>query len=132
MPHVVNRSAFLAARGCGHVLLSAYGLLVATELGLKDHSGAWGKRHDVPQMLDDLGDPGLTALGAALRTVLTAIPCTDILGNLAHVPGNKYPHIRYARHKNDHVGGTTDAHLHVLVQTVDDIIVQLRAKGVAV
>jgi len=132
MPHVVNRSAFLAARGCGHVLLTAYGLLVATELGLKDHSGAWGKSHDVPQMLDDIGDPGLTALGTALRTALAAIPCTDIRGNPASVPGHKYPHLRYARHANDHAGGTTDAHLRSLVQTVDDIIVQLRAKGVAV
>ena len=132
MPHTVNRSAFLAAKNCGHLLLSAYGMLVATELALKDHSGVWKKKHDIPQMLDDLADPGLTALGTTLRTSLGAIPCTNLDGNQASVPGNNYPYVRYARHASDHAGGTTDAHLQSLVQTVDDIIAQLRAKGVAV
>ena len=94
MPHAVNRNAFLAAKGCGHLLLSAYGLLVAAELALKDHYRVWNKKHDIPQMLDDLADPGLTALGAALRTSLGAIPCTHVDGNQASIPGNNYPHLR--------------------------------------
>jgi hypothetical protein len=132
MPHAVNRNAFLAAKGCGHLLLSAYGLLVAAELALKDHYRVWNKKHDIPQMLDDLADPGLTALGAALRTSLGAIPCTHVDGNQASIPGNNYPHLRYTRHASDFASGTTDEHLQELVQTVDDIIVRLRTKGVAV
>jgi hypothetical protein len=107
-------------------------MLVATELALKDHSGVWRKKHDIPQMLDDLGDPGLTALGTLLRTSLGAIPCTNLDGKAASVPAHKYPHLRYVRHASDHAGGTTDAHVQNLVQTVGDIITQLRAKGVAV
>lgn len=132
MSHVVNRTAFLAAKGCGHHLLSAYGLLVATEIALKDSAGVWQKGHDIPQMLDDLAEPGLTALGARLRTSLTAIPCTERNGGTATVPADKYPHIRYAHHVNDHAGGVTDAHLEALIQTAEDIIAQLGAKGVAV
>ena len=132
MSHAVNRTAFLTAKGCGHQLLSAYGLLVATEIALKDHSGCWRKKHDVPQMLDDLLDTGLTALGVTLRTSLSAIPCTDITGGQASVPGNNYPYMRYALHENDFAGGVTDAHLGAIIQTEEDIIAQLRAKGVAV
>jgi hypothetical protein len=131
MPHVVNRNAFLAAKGCGHPLLSAYGLLVATELALKEDASAWAG-HDLPGMLSRRGDPGLTALGESLRLALVAVPCTDRQGNNSPVPGSSYPYLRYARHANDFTGGATDAHLQVLIQTADDIIAQLRAKGVAV
>ena len=83
-------------------------------------------------MLDNFSDPGLTALSAQLRVNLAAIPCTDISGNAATVKPSKYPDLRYARHVSDHAGGTTDVHLQNLVVTVEDIIVQLRAKGVAI
>lgn len=132
MPHAVNRSAFLAVVGCGQPLLSAYGLLVATELGLKDHAATWQGGHNVPKMLDAYNDPGLTALGAQLRADLTAIPCTDLKGNQAPAAVNRYPDLRYARHADDFAGGATDADFQKLVQTVQDILVQLRAKGVAV
>jgi hypothetical protein len=132
MSHAVNRNAFLSAAGCGHPLLSAYGLLVATELGLKDHAAIWQGGHNVPKMLDAHNDPGLTALGAQLRTELAAIPCTDLRGNPAPVAVNRYPDLRYTRHAEDFVGGTTDPDLQKLVQTVQDIILQLRAKGVPV
>jgi hypothetical protein len=107
-------------------------MLVATELTLKDRSGAWGRKHDVPQMLDDLGDPGLTALGMQLRTGLSSVPCTDLSGNQAMVRPQAFPDLRYARHENDYAGGTTNANLQNLVQTVDDIIVQLQARGIAI
>ncbi|MEW6288386.1 MAG: hypothetical protein AB1545_00895 [Thermodesulfobacteriota bacterium] len=134
MPHTMNRRAFLSARHSDQPLLAAYGQLVATELALKDHhhSAGWPKGHDVPGLLGDLGDPGLTALGAQLRAELSAIPCTDTSGNTATVRPHKYPELRYTQHENDHTGGTTDANLLNLVKVVEDIIVQLRAKGVAI
>lgn len=132
MPHAANRTAFLAAAGCGHPLLSAYGLLVATELSLKDHAATWQGGHNVPGMLDAYNDPGLTALGAQLRTELAAIPCTDLKGNQAPAAVHRYPDLRYTRHASDFAGGTADADLQKLVQTVQDIIVQLRARGIAV
>jgi len=132
MSHTMNRSAFLSAKQSGQPLLAAYGQLVAAELALKDHAAAWPKGHDVPKMLDELDDPGLTALGAQLRARLSAIPCTDISGNAATVRPNNYPELRYAQHANDHAVGTTDAHLLILVRIVEDIIIQLRAKGVAI
>ncbi len=132
MPHAMNRAAFLAARNSDQPLLSAYGQLVATELALKDNSSIWRRGHDVPSMLDDLGDSGITALSMQLRVNLSAIPCTDLSGNAASVSPDKYPNLRYARHVNDHAGGTTDVDLQDLVYTVEDIIVQLRAKGVAI
>jgi hypothetical protein len=132
MAHKVNRNAFLAAKGCGHALLSAYGQLIATELALKDQTGIWGKGHDIAQMLDDMNDPGLTALGTQLRTRLSAIPCTTKQGKSAIIRQHMYPELRYARHINDHVGGTTDAHLDSLVQVVEDIIVQLHGKGISI
>ena len=132
MPHPSNRAAFLAARGTGHPLLMAYSSLVVTELALKDHSGNWHMRHDIPQLLGTLGDPGLVALGAALRSKLAAIPCTAINGLPATVPGNSYPSIRYARLVADHAGGVTDAAIGDLILLVDDIITRLRAKGVSI
>lgn len=133
MPHATNRIAFLSARQSDHPLLAAYGQLVATELALKDYSAGWPKeRHDVPKLLDDLGDPGLTSLSVQLRAELSAIPCTDLSGNAAMIRSNKYPDLRYTRHANDHQGGTTDENLRNLVNVVDEIITQLRAKGVAI
>jgi hypothetical protein len=132
MAHRVNRRAFLAVRGTGEPLLAIYGLLVAAELALKDHSGAWEKKHDVPQMLDDLADPGLTALGATLRILLASVPCTSSDGNPATVPANSYPHLRYARHADDYAGGVSNIHLNNLTTIAEDLLGQLRAKGVAV
>ena len=132
MPHAMNRSAFLAARNSGQPLLSAYGQLVATELALKDNATTWRRGHDVPQMLDDLSDPGLTALSALLRVQLSAIPCTDTTGNTAPVNPSNYPTLRYSHHVNDNAGGIPTSHLQNLVGTVEDIIVQLRVKGVAI
>jgi hypothetical protein len=132
MAHIVNRNAFLAVRSCGEPLLIAYGLLVATELALKDNSGAWGKRHDIPQMLDELRDPGLTALGAQLRAGLSSIPCTDVSGNSSVVRSKAYPDLRYARCISDHAGGATNPHIENIIRTVDDIIIQLRGKGIGV
>jgi len=128
----MNRAAFLAARNSGQLLLSAYGQLVATELALKDNSSIWIRGHDVPKMLDDLGDSGITALSMQLRANLSAIPCTNLTGNEAPVSPDKYPNLRYTRHVNDHAAGTTDVYLQNLVSTVEDIIIQLRAKGVAI
>lgn len=132
MPHTVNRNAFLAARGCGHPLLAAYGLLVATELALKDKDRVWNMRHNVPQMLVGYNDPGLTALGTALSVALNAIPCTNLDESQGTIPASNYPYLRYACHASDYTGGTTDTHLQSLVQTVEDIILQLRANGVEV
>jgi hypothetical protein len=132
MHHTVNRNAFLAARNCGHLLLSAYGLLVATELALKDHAPRWKKGHNVPGFLDEFSDPGLTALGVNLRDALSAIRCTGLDGAEMPIRDNMYPELRYARHSNDFAGGLTDTHLQSLVQMVEDIIRQLRAKGVAI
>lgn len=132
MPHVANRNAFLAARNCGHPLLCAYGLLVATELALKDQSGQWKKKHDIPQMLTDLGDPGLTGLVSQLRADLSSIPCTNIEGLPDTARPQVYPDLRYARCANDHPGGATDADFRKLVEVVNDIIIQLGKKGVPV
>lgn len=132
MPHATNRIAFLSARQSDHPLLAAYGQLVATELALKDYSAGWPKGHDVPKLLDDLGDPGLMSLSIQLRAELSAIPCTDISGNAATIRPDKYPELRYTQHANDHQGGTTDENLLNLVNVVDEIITQLRAKGVAI
>lgn len=132
MPHAFNRLAFLAAKASGQPLLSAYCQLVATELALKDHSASWPKGHDVPKMLEDFSDPGLTALSVQLRAHLSGIPCTDISGNSSVISSNKYPELRYAHHVNDRSGGITDAHLVNLVETVEDIIIQLRTKGVTI
>jgi len=132
MPHAVNRSAFLAAKSSGQPLLSAYCQLVATELALKDHGATWQRGHDVPQMIDNIADAGLTSLSAQLRLKLSSIPCTDQTGNTASVSPNNYPTIRYAHHINDRTGGTTNNHLQSLVDIVEEIIVQLRAKGVAI
>lgn len=133
MAHMMNRKAFLSAKDSSHPLLSAYGQLVATELALKDHSArAWPKGHDVPKLLDDFADPGLTALGAQLRAELLAIPCTDISGNKAPVRPDKYPELRYTQHAEDHLGGATEANLLNLVKIVEDIIIQLRTKGVTI
>lgn len=130
----MNRNSFLSARHSGQPLLSAYGQLVATELALKDHAPIWprGAKHDISGLLDDLGDPGLTALGAQLRTELSSIPCTGITGTVTIVGSNKYPDLRYARHANDHAGGVTDVALQNLVTVIEDIIAQLRIKGVAI
>ncbi len=132
MPHTMNRKAFLSAKNSGEPLMAAYGQLVATELALKDHSTIWPKGHDVIKLLDDLNDPGLTSLGALLRTELSAVPCTTTSGKPAMVRPEKYPELRYTQHQNDHTGGTSDAHLLKLVQVVEEIITQLRAKGVAI
>lgn len=132
MPHAINRAAFLAAKNSGQPLLSAYGQLVATELALKDNSPTWLKGHDVPKMIDDLADPGLTALSAQLRVQLSDVPCTDISGNTAPVSSHNYPTLRYAHHLNENAGGITDGQLQNIISTVEDIIVQLRAKGVAI
>jgi hypothetical protein len=134
MAHRINRKAFLSAKHSSHPLLSAYGQLVATELALKDHATEWprGKRHDIPALLDDLCDPGLTALGAQLGLELAAILCTKTSGNSAPIQPSNYPELRYARHDSDYNGGTTNMHLLNLVKVIEDIIVQLRAKGVAI
>jgi hypothetical protein len=128
----MNRKAFLAAKNSDQPLLAAYGQLVATELALKDHAAEWPKGHDLPKLLDDFGDPGLTALGAQLRVALAAVPCTANSGNAASVRPDKYPELRYALHANDHAGGITDANLLELVTVAEDIIEQLRNKGVAI
>jgi len=83
-------------------------------------------------MLDDLSDPGLTALSAQLRVQLSGVPCTDQSGNASPVSPNNYPTLLYSHHVNDNTEGITDAHLQNLVSTVEDIIVQLRAKGIAI
>lgn len=132
MPHAMNRAAFLSARQSGQPLLAAYGQLVATEIALKDHAAVWPSGHDVAGMLDNLNDPGLTALGAQLRAELIAVLCTDRSGNSSPVCPANYPGLRYALHENDHAGGTTDVRLSSLVNILDDIIVQLRAKGVTI
>jgi hypothetical protein len=132
MPHAMNRKAFLSAKNSGEPLMAAYGQLVATELALKDHSTVWPKGHDVVNLLDDLNDPGLTSLGALLRTELSVVPCTTIAGGAAMVRPEKYPDLRYTQHQNDHTGGTTDAHLLRIVQIVEEIIIQLRNRGVAI
>lgn len=132
MAHITNRRAFLAAKESGQPLLAAYGQLVAAELALKDHAAAWPKGHDLPKLLDDFGDPGLTALGAQLRVGLSAVPCTANSGNAATVRPDKYPELRYVHHENDYAGGVTDISLLNLVKVVEDIIVQLRIKGVTI
>ena len=132
MPHTVNRKAFLAASICGHPLLTAYGMLVATELALKDKSGHWKKKHDIPQMLADLGDPGITGLVSQLRADLSSIPCTNLDGLPDMTRPQVYPDLRYARCANDHTGGTTDTDIQKVVKTVSDIIIQLRKKGIDV
>ena len=81
MSHTMNRTAFLSAKHSEHPLLSAYGQLVATELALKDNAVSWPRGHDIPKMLADLADSGLTALSIQLQIALTAIPCTDQSGN---------------------------------------------------
>lgn len=132
MPHAMNRRAFLSAKDSGQPLLAAYCQLVATELALKDHAATWPGGHDVPGYLDDLNDAGLTALSSQLRMELANIPCTGRTGNVAMIRPVSYPELRYAQHVSDHVGGTTDAILQNLVKVVEDIIVQLRNKGVVV
>ena len=132
MPHAFNRATFLAAKTSGQPLLSAYCQLVATELALKDHGSTWQRGHDVPKMIDDFDDPGLTALSAQLRLHLSGIPCTDTSGNTAPVSPSNYPTLRYAHHVSDRTGGTTDTHLQILVGIVEDIIVKLRFKGVTI
>ncbi len=133
MSHSMNRKAFLSAQHCGHPLLSVYGQLVATELALKDYAGAWSQRkgHDIPAMLDDWGDPGLTALGAQLREELRVIPCTNNSGNAAVIAPAKYPELRYARLVGDYENGAAEEQLLKLATVVGDIILQLRNKGVA-
>jgi len=134
MSHSINRIAFLSAQHCGHPLLSVYGQLVATELALKDYAGAWSQRkgHDIPAMLDDWDDPGLTALSAQLREELSVIPCTNNLGNAAVIAPAKYPELRYARLVGDYENGVADEQLVQLATVVGDIILQLRNKGVAI
>ncbi len=133
MSHSMNRKAFLSAQHCGHPLLSVYGQLVATELALKDHADQWprGKGHDIPALLNDLEDPGLTALGAQLREELRVIPCTNNSGNAAIIAPAKYPELRYARLVGDYENGVADEQLVKLATVVGDIILQLRNKGVA-
>ena len=105
---------------------------MATELALKDHITPWKKGHDIPQLLNYFNDPGLTSLGIQLHNELSAVKCTDLAGNTATVRPEKYPELRYVRHVSDFQGGSSDAQLQSLIRTADDIITQLRSRGVAV
>jgi hypothetical protein len=114
MSHKMNRTAFLAAKNSGQPLLAAYGQLVAAEIGLKDHAVTWLAGHDLHNFgLNSLPFHAQIVQAILQRFALILTLNCVILGT------------------NDHAGGTTDAHLLTLVRTVEDIIVQLRAKGVA-
>ena len=133
MPHAHNRAAFLSVKGCGHTLLEIYGQLVAVELALKDHSAQWLCGHDVPRMLTELNDAGLTAVAVELGTELQAQHCTGIDGLCSQARSNKYTDLRYLRHESDFgTGHSTDAGLQKLLDAVQQVIKQLPQAGVSI
>ncbi len=131
MPHTINRAAFLSARTSGHPLLAAYCMLVAVELALKDADPTWRKGHNVPQLLTQQNDPGLTSLAAQLESNLQNIPCTIGPTTVsAPVRKDNYPELRYMRHVDDHADGIGNKPLLDLLNTIDDIVTQLRARTI--
>lgn len=131
MPHTTNRQAFLAAAQYAPPLASAYCSLVAIELCLKDSHRSWPSiRHDVPQMLADLGDAGLVALASQLRNDLCGLTCTTRTGTPANIRPDAYPELRYAHAATDFPDGAAEAAFEVLQSTVADIIVALGKTGV--
>jgi len=133
----MNITSFLSANISIYPLLSAYGQLAALELALKDYfnvqKNQWQGGHDVPQLLADLLDSGTISLSTQLRTKISSIPCTDNKGNHSQIRPDKYPDLRYVRHKNDFfTHGVSDKELEGLVLLIKQIISAVRNLGVKI
>jgi hypothetical protein len=113
MSYTSNKKAFLNPTAPDS-LFSAYCILVAIELALKDASvPAPNGGHDVPTMLQlaaaaTPASPAVTgqllALSARLKTDLGAITCEGKKGLPTAVPPHSYPHLRYSRQVGDWAG----------------------------
>ena len=99
----------------------------------KDHSAQWLRGHNVPGMLTELNDAGLTAVAVELGTELQAQHCTDRYGQCSQPRSCKYPDLRYLRHESDFgTGHSTDAGLQKLLDAVQQVIKQLPQAGVSI
>jgi hypothetical protein len=110
----------------GGPISTAYRLLVAIELALKDAGlappGTGG--HDIPSMLANAalaanaaGQPflsgQLSAYSAQLTASLGAITCTGLKQAFQQVPSTSFPYIRYTRVAGEW-GGTNETPNHVI------------------
>lgn len=110
MSFTSNKRAFLNP-ATQEPLLSAYCILVAIELALKDANiPAQNGGHDVPTMLQfaanamaptSVVSAQLSSFSAQLKTDLSAITCQGKQGSPIGVPGHNYPFIRYSRQHGD-------------------------------
>ncbi|MDX1959649.1 MAG: hypothetical protein SFU98_13825 [Leptospiraceae bacterium] len=136
MGHLYNIKAFKLAftlNGQGSLLLSIYSKLVCIELALKDNqqqnTTIWpALSHNVSGLLNNIA---LNSLGIRFNNALKKIKCTDRNGNnLQSINERNYPALRYMNHDSDISGGSSDSDLTELDIIVDDIIIQMRNKGV--
>ncbi len=118
----------------GNILLSLYCKLVVLELLLKDYQyggmAQWERGHDVPSMLTNLSDPGITSLAIQLRTALSCLTCTLPDGTEGQVAARSFPDLRYLRHASDYPGKSTDNEIQSALVLANDIEVALTAQGV--
>lgn len=118
----------------GNALLSLYCKLVVLELILKDYqygeTARWEQGHDVPTMLTNLIDPGITSLATQLRTALSSLTCTLIDGTEGQVAARSFPDLRYLRHASDFPGKSTDNEIQSALMLASDIEIALKAQGV--
>jgi len=138
MSHSYNRKAFKLAfllNGNGSILLSIYSKLVCIELALKDDqqikTQKWpATSHNISGLLNNLN---LNSEGIKFNNALKKIKCTDIKGkNLESIKETNYPALRYMNHDSDISGGSTDLDLTELNIIIDDIILQMKSKGVVI
>lgn len=128
MPHNYNRSAFktIASNDQSPPLLRAYCGLVLVELALKEVLAISNLKHDLPAMLQRLGQqnrPQAAALAkhrSALVNNLGALHTTRIDNSPGRVRPQAYPDLRYIRHADDwNADSSTEDEIHALRVCVD-------------
>jgi len=132
MPFTHNRTAFRTVASNDQLppLLRAYCGLVLVELALKERLAVPNLGHDLPAMLQRLGQqnrPQAAALikyRSALSDKLAALHTTRIDNSRGRVRSQAYPDLRYIRHVDDwNADASSDDEIKALRVCVD----QLRA-----
>lgn len=130
MPYNHNRTAFRTVASNDQLpsLLRAYCGLVLVELALKERLAIPNLGHDLPDMLQRLGQlnrpqaAALTKYRSALTNKLTALHTTRNDNSYGRVRAKAYPDLRYIRHVDDwNIDASTDDEVKALRLCVDQL-----------
>ena len=130
MPHTTNRTAFLQCDAT-EPLFRLYTLLVAVELALKDHTGAFGHAHDIDALALPLVSSNLQGVLNALEGTLKKLRCTHKNGTGVHTNLKKYPDLRYLRlTKDGFADGSHEADIMAALADAKQLVNELKLAGV--